>query len=708
MSPFDGRRRWILDACLACALVVPACTKKTDDGTIPPVGGGDPVSTPAIELAPVDHASQLLPRDTVMLFMGSSVARAAEVLERERLLDEFRPQYEGIKSVMTGALGHDLLDPAAWAEVGLDSQGPLGIAFTDVVGGEIVLLGTISDRAKLVAWARGTAGKSGQELVEEAYGPASVLRPKNDDGPSIVMRDSLVALVFPSNNGDPTRELAGRMATMEPNLSLGGSVGYRKSTGGLRAADITVFMDIERMVSQSNSEAESRSSGPQSNWAQEDLERAQKEGASPERLAVLEQQAAEVSEAHARWRATEEAERALNELLVSGIEGVSFTVTDKRTGPILDGRIAAGEEAFVRRLLDNRSGAPVLPVAMNGAPLWCASGKVGVDALFELAEATAAIDGKSWSSVVAMAKTDLGLDLDADLRPALGGEAGLCLTLDGKLDPTADEPGKAIGLGAWVQVSDEAKAKYLLAKVASAHGVLGGRMKKRGGGYEVAVPKWRTLYADPVGDRIVLSSDPELAKRIAAGDPGSMPSKIVPASARGAMGLAGTAGTQAIDLSLMTMFFAVRRASFGEVEVEVAAPGFSAEEMKKVPLSAKSKKVRKALDKANAAVEKAEDERSAAELEQLMAISNPLGIGVVAAIEDDRGFTLTGGQFIRAESMGRVLEGLLRAASGGGPQTSPEQRQALEAAWEQQGEARSAYIEARLEDAGRFKAKKGR
>ena len=37
-----------------------------------------------------------------------------------------------------------------------------------------------------------------------------------------------------------------------------------------------------------------------------------------------------------------------------------------------------------------------------------------------------------------------------------------------------------------------------------------------------------------------------------------------------------------------------------------------------------------------------------------------------------------------------------------------EQRQALEAAWEQQGEARSAYIEARLEDAGRFKAKKGR
>ena len=51
---------------------------------------------------------------------------------------------------------------------------------------------------------------------------------------------------------------------------------------------------------------------------------------------------------------------------------------------------------------------------------------------------------------------------------------------------------------------------------------------------------------------------------------------------------------------------------------------------------------------------------------QVLAFTDGLGVLVTAATEDDRGFTLTGGQFLRAGGLGRVLETLLRAATGGG------------------------------------------
>lgn len=702
MSTFDRRRRWILDAALGCALVLPSCKTEKEPVTTPPVTGGDPVDGAAVELAPIDEAAQMLPRDTSVFVSATSIARVAEVFERERLLEQFRPQYEGLRGLMVGGLGHDLLDPGAWADVGLDAQGPVGIALADVINGQLVLLATISDRAKLAAWVRDTAGKGGVEIVEDAYGPASVLRSKDGIGPSVVMRDDVVALVLEGR--EPSRELAASMATMEPNLSLAGQVGYRKAAGGLRPADATVFFDIERIVEQTNADAESRTNGPGRNWAQEELERAQKEGAPAERLADLERQVKEEEERQARWRAVEDAERALGELLVSGVDGVALTFTAKRGGPILDGRVAAGEEAFVRRLFDNRQGAPVLPVAMNGAPVWCASGKVGTDAFFELLEATAATDAKDWPAFLTATKAEIGLDLDADLRPALGGEAGWCLTVEGKLDPAAERPSDALGLGAFVQVTDEAKAKYLLAKIATSRSTLAGRMKKRGGGYQLSMPDFRPLYLDPVGDRIVISSDPDLATRIAKGDPGSMPSKIVPVAARGAMKLEGTAGAQALDLSLMTMFFAVGRMSMGEMEF--SAPGLSAEEMKKVPLSKRSKKARKALDKAKAQVQKVEDQRTAAEMDMILAITDPMGIGVVAATEDDRGFTLTGGQFIRAKTVGAVLEAVLRGVTTNEPRMTQEQREAMEKAWEAQSKAEQEWMDARMEDAERFLAKK--
>lgn len=703
------RSRFVLHACLGTALAMAACNKPKDDGVVAPDGGkGTPKGDGApVELAPVDQPSQLLPKGTAMLVTGTSVARAAEVLERDRLVAAFGPQYTSMRAVIVGSIGHDLLDPKAWPEVGLDPGGTVGFGVTNLADPRLVLFATVADRTKVIEFVRSIAGKNQVEMVEEPYGGASILRAKGDVDGVLILRDRLAVLVFDlAGSGGQKGSLATAktIVTMDPNVSLAAAAGYRKATGGLRAADVVAFFDVAGMVAQANVRAEQRESEPGGNWAQDELARARKEGASPERLAELERQAEEVRQNEERWRRAAEGQRALAELVASGIEGVGLTATSKRGGPVLDGRVVAGPEAFVRRLFANREGAPALTTAMNGTPLWCASGRIDPAAGYELAQAFLVADGKEPSALGPEGKRVLGLDVEADLVPVLAGDAEICLAIEGAPGKAPVDP-KQLGFGAIVRATDAAKAKYVLAKVATSGSELGGRMKKKGEGYTVDVDDWRTVHVQTAGDRMVIGTDADLAKRLAAGDPGSMPSKIRPQAAMGALGLQGTAASQAFDLSLGLVWTMMGRSSMGESVV--VAPGFTQEEMEKVPHSAKSKKAKKAMDKAKAKVEALEDKRQAVEVEQVMAITDGLGILVTAATEDDRGFTLTGGQFLRVDSLGGVIEVMAKGLLAGGPSLPPEDQKASEEAWQRYSDAQNAYNSARLEDASKAAKKLG-
>jgi len=700
------RHRSILHALLGTALTVAACNKPKDDAVVAPDGGGGGTTTgpgAPIELAPVEHPSQLLPRGTAMLLTGTSVMRAAEVLERDRLVTTFGPQYTALRSSIVGSIGHDLLDPKAWPEMGLDPGGTVGLSVSDLNDPRLVLFATVTDRKKLVDLVRNVAGKAQQELVEESYGSASILRPKGESNDGvIVLRDRFAALIMA--DGDAALGLAKLMVTMDPNVSLASEAAYRKATGGLRAADMVMYVDVAGMVDQVNVSEQQREASPETNWADDELARAKQEGASPERLAELERQAQEVRADQQRWRRRDEAQRALAELVVSGIEGVGLTATVKRSGPVLDGRVVAGPEAFVRRLFVNRQGASTLPTAMNGTPLWCGLGRIDPTAALELAEAMAGANGVDPAQLRTGAKGVLGLDVEADIVPMLGGDADFCLVVDGKLEGRLD-PEKQLRFGGTIQMTDAAKAKYALAKIASSGSVLGSSMKKRGEGYTMQFAPWGTVHLQTAGDRVVVSTDPELAKRLAAGDPGSMPSKIRPPAATGAIGLQGTAASSALDLSLLTLWTTMGRATMDGPMV--VARGLTAEEMEKVPHSAKSKKAKKAMDKAKAQVDALEAKREAAEIQQVLGFTDGLGILVAAATEDDRGFTLTGGQFLRAESLGRVLETIVQATITGGPQLPPDDQKALEDAWQRWSETQQAYSDARMADGEKYVEKRG-
>ncbi len=700
MSTPVRRRRLLVHACLGAALAAAACDGKNnnDPPTVTPGSTNAPRAEP---LAPVKEFSELLPRDSSLLITGSSLTRAFEVFERDRLVEKFRPQYESIRAGISGVIGHDLLDPAAYPAMGIDPDGPVGIAVPDVVAGQIVVLATVADASKLKAMARDAAGRAKLEMVEQDHGGAVVLRVKGEEGSGLVIRDKLAAMVFDLGRREGAVDLPRRLATMDPHVSLASDVGFRKSIGALRSADLNVYTDLAGIVERVNVEAEARAAEPQNNWAQQQLVQAQKEGASAERLAELEQQAEQERKWQAEYRARQQAERAMLELLFSGIDSVGLTAAVKRTGPVYDGRIVAGEDAFLRRLLVNREGAPLLPRSMKGAPLLCLSGGIDGPALGELVDAMAAMDGTAPGEYRAEVKSSLGVDLQADLWPAMKGDAEMCLTMKGDLVAAVADAKEAIEVGIAVEL-DPAKAKYLLAKLAnSKEGAK--RLRKRGGGYtyEGGLP-FGPMVLDVVGERVVMSTDPELAQRIAKGDPGSTLSLTEPAAARGAIELPGTAASYAFDMSQLMLWMAVGVSDFGAPAV--IAPGFTEEEMAEVPLSRASKKANKALDKANKEIERLQRKMMAEQVKGVAAITDPFGLGVVAVLEDERGFSVAGGQFLRADGMGQLVERTAQAVldmSQGGGTRDPELDKAMQEAFERRVKAQEAFAEARLADAER-------
>jgi hypothetical protein len=112
------------------------------------------------------------------------------------------------------------------------------------------------------------------------------------------------------------------------------------------------------------------------------------------------------------------------------------------------------------------------------------------------------------------------------------------------------------------------------------------------------------------------------------------------------------------------------------------------------------------MQKAQAALEKLEAKREAAQLERLLAATDAIGLFAGTATEDDRGFVLTGGQFVRAESVGQVVENVLKAVvNDGEPALPPAEQEQLDKAWERYSETQRQWTDARLEDAERAQGK---
>lgn len=694
-----------LVAALAChprgAAVQPGGDKPAGGGTVG--GGGD-----YAPLAPITRGAEILPASTLAMLDVAGPTRLAEIIGRDALVAKFQPEYQKLAADMTREIGHDVLDPKQLAAIGVDANGRMGAALLDVEPFTGAFWFSLTDAAKFRAMVFDLLSKQDAAPKSMPLGGAEVvtLRAGRE---WLVIRAPLAVFVVREGGEESDNEPALAIASADPNRALANDKEFRRTTGRLAAADALAYVDGKELWSMVEDEiAKKEGRAETNNWARDELANAKQRGEKPERIAELEAQAKEVDESNARWQRRQQAERDLVKKMFAGVGTGVWTFSAKPGGIVGEGRWELGAESLLLKILRNNEGAPALPRALDGRPLWMMTGAVDPNELVTFLDLAMQTEGTSWKELAGELKAKSGLDLDGELRPLFTGNTGFALTLDGKLEMSEDAA-KNVGFGLDLELSDPGKAQAVLDKLGAAGlaemkkkkpGKDEPKLRKDGKGWLLDIPKWRKVYTSIAGSHLVVSTDAGLAKRLASGGTGGG-SKLAPPSAMAAAGWEKAAFGTMIDLELsMWMFMARSAGDFSSAMVE-------SPEDAKVPKSKAYKAKQKQIDAVSAKLKKLRAKREAEEFTRFRAVTQPWGAIAGNLQEDGNALVATGGLFVRSKGgiAGALMDSLTAVKALGDEKSSVDVE--MGKAFEERSRLEQEQREIRERDLAKHRGKSG-
>ncbi|MBM4372258.1 MAG: hypothetical protein FJ098_11430 [Deltaproteobacteria bacterium] len=242
---------------------------------------------------------------------------------------------------------------------------------------------------------------------------------------------------------------------------------------------------------------------------------------------------------------------------------------------------------------------------------------------------------------------NLGLGLARDVLALLDGRVGGYAA--GELRPRASEKEafQDLETGAYVGVRDPDAARTLLEKLA-AHPEVAPHVKTVDGGWEIAVPEWRTVHVRVAGAAVVAGTDVPFLDRVAAGGGGDWPaSQGNPALTALFEGSTHNAAWM-MDMGLMAfMVFATFRNGLPPDPPAEPAEG-------EPPFSAAWQEKKAALIAERKAVEEARSRLDDEEFQVARSLFSALGISAAAGGPATGGLVLEGGQFFGLEGIPAV------------------------------------------------------
>jgi len=674
---------------LACKPDKPVTPEGKGDGA----GGGGAIT----EVAPVTRIAEMLPSTTPILWEMAGPDRIAEVIGRDALVKKFEPQYRQIAGELMRQTGRDFLDPKTLADIGIDTQGRLGFTVLTMQPLTMVWFATLKDKARFRAAVFEIAGRTNVELASTPFGHAEILRAPDGKGTALVIREPYVAFVMPGF-GESKDDPAFALATMDPHQSLAAVKGYRKATGGLAPSDAMFYMDgaaISRAVVAANGE---EAPALIENFARDELAKARQDKAPPERIKELEEQARRIDEDNARWAKRRKGERELFEHLFGSVQTSVWTADAKPTAIVGQGTTTFAADSPLLLSIENGTGSPPLARALDGQPLFMVTGKANVEHFVRVVDLFAKAEGTSWAEASAAIAKETGIDPEKDLRPLVTGQAGFAITRDGDGDLVIGDA-KQIGAAVHIEVHDPKGAKEVLARAAKAlDGKEGVKVRKAGDGWVADVPKWRKLYADIQGPHLVIATDPKLVARIAGGTAGSV-TKQADSAALAAASMRDSAAGMLFDPELSLLFFGVRKFSMSRASMVESA------EDAKVPKSRAWKAKERELVEVQKKLDKAEEERSKAELASLRAVVRPWGSFGANARRDGDTLVVQGGWFVRTDS---IASALLQSLESVRKLDERPQNADMSKLFDEQAKVQNELHEIRRADIEKFKARKQR
>lgn len=467
-------------AALLAALVFTSCDRSPAPSETKPAApaaasdtAGFAPSRATLSGAPV---AKYLPADTVVLASTTGLSALLETLGRRRIVAGQHELYELAVQHVRAATGHNLTNPANFRAIGLDGEGETGFFVLDVptrTGGAYV---SVADAGALRAFLAARASAMALRIIAEKVGDAEILYPEGGgERGSLVLRGPLAILVVSGSPDGDAAAVARQVANQDEKTSLANVADFGAVLGRLAfGKSLSAYVEMGPLV----------------------------------KLAIGEAKAPSAQGALAKdvWGSFSR--------VAMGIELSGSAMRSKLVLPLADA-------PYVTGVLRNGHGVPVLLRATSQAPLGLLNVNVDPKAFVTFVERVLAADGGEArpGAVGAALEEVTGLDLEADLLPALSGEVGAAVVGD-LAALYADERDAMGALGGHLVVGFKGaeKGAALVGKVAG-RGLMGAKLEPAGGEHRwtVATP-WKTLHVAMAGRYLTVSTDAGFADRVAAGD----------------------------------------------------------------------------------------------------------------------------------------------------------------------------------------------
>lgn len=508
-----SRLRLVTPLCTAL-LLAPACKHPSTrldlekiDAKDDSQGKGE--SATKIDPLPVERPADMLPSEVPLL---------AEANDPSQVLALFAslapmPELEQVRGEVAGVLGGDPTKAEDWAKLGLDARRSAGIALLDIRGEAFCAWVSVADVKVFDQTIRKVAAATGmdRELLLGEMNGAQVYR--FNDELSIVVRAGVAAFVFVGDPQSAPRDYPASFATIDPRDALGRTQAYQWAQQQLRTGDDgMVFMAPTKLLDAIvTEEAGSEEYGVK--YAEESLAEAKRNGADAATIREFEARVEQEKQWAAERKRADAAGQALARELIGPMQALAMTGNVEPTRLDAQARLLMPSGGLLRDIFVPTQSASPLASALDEPALVLVDGQLDLSKFLRLIDMIAKAEGESLDAIDQQARSELGFSPVA-ATALFDGRGGMALTRSKPPNPKKlDELDETLGLALVFGLKDPEGLRKLLDELAR-NPAAAKEFKTRKGGWELVISDWRNLLIDIVGERIVLSTDKNLAGHV--------------------------------------------------------------------------------------------------------------------------------------------------------------------------------------------------
>lgn len=478
--------------------------------------GGTPGQAPALPGPFATTALFAVPKSAPFVVVGTP-KKILDALGYAQLAQKHSALLAGASREMAEVAGKDLLQLSAWAEIGIDLEGTMGIFMPELESEALVTFVRLSDPAKFQTFVTDTAKKVEAPLETEKVGDATLITVGGGDRNAWLVRgDTLFAVAVLGGNG--AAALAKEIHARPAADSIAALPELNATLEGLALDEVGAFVQLRAILDKTLVAELDSPLKLATGQLDAELEAAKKAGVEAE-IARLEAAVAEEKAFFERVTKRREAERELVKGIVGELSTLAIGLDLSPDAAEASVRLPLAADGKLRGLLRNASDLQPILRAGKEQPLLLLSGQIDPQAYLSLMEKMMAAEGDDLSEARAALKETFGIDLDADIVGALSGEIGFALTGDVSKLLTAADPRKELGGALVLGLKSAAGLKGLAARLASQEGIRElATWDEATTSLTLDLPEGPKVQLVFEGNRLVASTDLETAKRLAGGE----------------------------------------------------------------------------------------------------------------------------------------------------------------------------------------------